>query len=170
MLVIFKLHKIERCNSAIRRIAGNHVNLMRSQRGVRQIERHIAHACEVQIVATRKPRVTILAIYEVVAKSRMPLRRIFRGVGNCFKLEPSRIFTAHQDRKRVVETKRLAHPKVELAFVFALDLIINGPSVADWWMMENRSERCARVFRIKIDLTRNEGVVRQVSAEVEFAI
>ena len=37
-------------------------------------------------------------------------------------------------------------------------------------MMKNCSERCARVFRIKIDLTRNERIVRQVSAKIELAI
>src|SRR5712692_10663591 len=101
-----------------------------------------------------------------MAKSGLPLPRMPRRIRNRFQIEPARIFTAHQNREGVVETKRRADPKIELARVFAAHLIVNSLRIRDRLVMKNRGERSTGVLRIEIDLTGDQRVVRQVSAEI----
>src|ERR1051326_4291390 len=80
VLVVFELHEVERRNSAVGRVAGDHVHLVRSQRGIGQVERHVAHVAKPQTVSARESGVAILSIDEVVTETSLPLRRMLCGI------------------------------------------------------------------------------------------
>ena len=86
-----------------------------------------------------------------------------------FKLQSPRLSAAHQNRKRVVETQRLADRQVELLRILLFDLIVNRARIGDRRMLEYRRVSRAGVFRIEIDLARQQRIVRQVSAQLKLA-
>jgi len=66
-----------------------------------------------------------------LTKSGLPLRRVFRSIGNCFQIQPSRILAADQNGECVVEAERLTNPEIELLTVLLLNLIVDSLWIAD---------------------------------------
>src|SRR2546430_156242 len=101
----------------------------------------------------RKAGIAIGARHEILAEAGAPLPRVRGGVRNRFQVEAPRVFAAHQNRERVIETKLRADFKVEFFRVFTLDLIVNSFRIGDRLMMKNRGESSTGVFGIEIDLS-----------------
>src|SRR5258708_16139627 len=157
MPVVLELKAIECSDSAVGRVAGNHMDLVGSQRRVSQIERHLAWcAGELQAVSARESGKTVFPDHKIVPESGVPLTRITCRFRNRFQIKPVRVFAANQNSKRVVETKRRAHFHFELLRIFTFDLIIDSLWVRDRLMMKNIRERRAGIFGIEIDLARDE--------------
>src|SRR5215831_14226929 len=135
MAVIFELNQIERRNSSVRGVPGDQIELMRRERGVGQIKRHVTYPCKSQTVCTRKPVITVGAHHKIMTKTRVPLWRLFTGIGNCFEIQAACIFPTDENRERIIKTQGIAEPKIELAVIFTLDLIIDSFRIADRLMM-----------------------------------
>ena len=99
-----------------------------------------------------------------MSEAGLPLRRIFRSVRNCFQIELSRVFAAHENRKRIVKAERRTDFDFELFRVLAFYLIVNSLRIGDRFMVQDRRECSAGVFRIEIDLAGSQCRVRQVSS------
>src|SRR5437773_3224830 len=112
MLVVSKLEQIERGDAAVGSIASDHIYFVSRQSRVSEIERHVAYAGEIQPVHARETRIAIRPHHKIMPKSGLPMRRIPGCIRNRFEIKPARIFATHQDREGIVETERLADPKI----------------------------------------------------------
>src|SRR5205085_3550449 len=79
--IVFELDQIERRNAPIGRVAGDQIDLVRSQRRVRQIKGHLVRRIgKTQTVSVRKAGIAIRPRHKILAEAGAPLRRVRRGV------------------------------------------------------------------------------------------
>ena len=77
-------------------------------------------------------------------------------------MQTARIFSADLDGECVIEAESRADGQVELLFVFGLHTIVNSLFVRSRTLFKDRSQRRARVFRIYINATGQNALVRNV--------
>src|SRR6267143_4537350 len=105
-----------------------------------------------------------------MSKTRAPLGSVPGCIRNGLQIQSPSILAAHEDRERIIETKRRTDYDIELLGIFALDLIVNRFRIRDRSVMKNLGKGRAGVFGIEIDLTCDQRAVAQVPSQIKTAI
>src|SRR6185437_12011933 len=86
-------------------------------------------------------------------------------------MQPASVFATYFNSERIVEAEWWSERQMKPAFVFRLHAVINGFTIRTGLLFQNRGKCRARVFRIDVDASGQNPLMRDVSpAEIEAAL
>src|SRR5581483_545752 len=128
---------------------------------------HLAHCGELEPVGAHETLVAVGPRDEVLTETGAPLRRVLRDVADRLKAEFLRVVAADEDRERVIEAEGLEPCDMKTRGVLALDAAEDLVRIRERRQLEDSRQRRAGVFDVRVDLARDERVVREIAPEVE---
>src|SRR6266852_3532126 len=152
-------HTIQRINQSVGGIPGDDIHLVFLERAVNQTQiHHVRLDGKAQMVSLRPSPVAVGALEEFVPHADAPARRNGRNVGYRAQMFAAGVFAAHHHREGVVEAERLGHFEAKPLGVSGL-----YPAI-------HRSRRRSRIFGVKVNLPRAQGLMtHQRAAKIHFA-
>jgi hypothetical protein len=163
----------EGADGAVRRVAGDDIDLVVGEGAVEQAEIHGAgRAGEVQVVCGGEAGQAIGARLELVTDAKAELRGDAGGVGDGVEIEATGVVGADDHGKGVLEAERRLDVDFVARFVEAADGGENagGVALAGWGkrLLEDGGEGGSGVFDVGVDAASGEGLLADVAAgEVE---
>src|ERR1700740_1820426 len=152
--------QIEGGNEPVRRVAGDQIDLFVLQRAIEQPEVHNSWRLrKAKTVGGGQALVTVRTLHEFVPKASAPVRGISRRLRNCLQMQAARIVSSYLNRKCVIEAQRRTERERKPAFVFRFHLLVHLLLGVLRFFLQNRCQRSARVFGIKVDASREDGLL-----------
>jgi hypothetical protein len=178
--VVFEGDESKRVDEAVRRIAGDDVDLMIDESAVDEAEVHdFGRFGKTEIVAIAQRAEAVGAFEEFVANAGAPLRGDGRDVGDFLEMEIFRVIAADDHGKSVFEAEGLGDFEVEAIGVELLDAAVDGVRVVVLCdalavrirgFVEDGGKRRASVFDVEVELAGEQSFVdEECSTEVRLA-
>jgi hypothetical protein len=178
--VVFEGDESKRVDEAVRRIAGDDVDLMIDESAVDEAEVHdFGRFGKTEIVAIAQRAEAVGAFEEFVANAGAPLRGDGRDVGDFLEMEIFRVIAADDHGKSVFEAEGLGDFEVEAIGVHLFDAAVDGVRVVApcgslavriRGFVEDGGKGGAGVFDVEVELTGEQRFVdEECSAEVRLA-
>ena len=171
MLVVFENFHVQFVELSVCGVGGGHAHLLLFERLIEKAEVH-AFGCGDPFdgVCSIQRAIRIGAREEFVAGAERETGGIGCGVAQGFEMARARVFAANGHGEGIVEAEGIEPVEMKTAGIFGADLFENNRRIGDAAALQHVGERGSGVFRIHIDIAREQRLVReQRSAEIEFA-
>src|SRR5579863_2789512 len=165
MPVILQNLEIHFRKHSICRVGGDHRDLTLLYGFVEQAEIHrLRRTLPAQTVRFLERRQAIRALFKLVADAEHPRLRGFGCVRQGFQAPCPRLRSIYHHREAVVDAERIQPLGLKLLKILCPHARQNAGWVVVDGILQNRSKRSSRVFRVEIDLTAYESLMRQERA------